>query len=356
MEKIYTYMDEAQCAYLLRKGTLHFDIKEGELYKISGKNLIVGAGEIIMGLDTGAYYYRSYNLYKDNDAELDIVSPENLKKLIFKYSIGFNINTFLAQMIRITNKIMARRQSGLTDDGKAVQDISGAYYKITDSLLELGKKTRFPDIIELSEKMKSELIYETGKIYSQQKSSMQLEVKKEKLDEFSNSYAPNSIICEQGEEGNDMYILNQGRISVLINNNKVAEIEKPGTVIGEIALLLGEKRTATLKAINQVVLTVIKKDNLQEFHDNNKEIFLKIAETLSHRIYNNFEIIRNIDKQVLEEGQTSNKVAGFLTRDRAEAHLKKLKVNLVNLYNKKEYEQLTALIKKSEESIAKYVR
>lgn len=356
MEKIYSYMEEAQYAYLLRNGTLHFEIKDGELYKISGKNLIVAASEIVMGLDTGAYYYRAYNLYKDENAELDIISPENLKKLIFKYSIGYNINTFLAQMIRITNKILAKRQSGLTDDAKAVQDISGAYYKITDSLLELGKKTRFPDIVELAEKHKSELIYETGKIFSQQKSAMQLEVKKEKLDEFSNSYAPNSVICEQGEEGNEMYILNQGKIGVLINNNKVAEIDKSGTVIGEIALLLGETRTATLKAINQVVLSVIKKDNLQEFHNNNKDLFLKIAETLSQRIFNNFQIIRNIDKQTQEEVQPDNKVAGFLTRDRAEAHLKKLKVNLNNLYNKKEYEQLPGLIKKAEESIAKYVR
>jgi pimeloyl-ACP methyl ester carboxylesterase len=52
--------------------------------------------------------------------------------------------------------------------------------------------------------------------------------------------------------------------------------------IGKITLLLDEKRSATLKAIDQVKLAVVRKDNLQEFHKTHEDIFLKIGATLSH--------------------------------------------------------------------------
>lgn len=356
MEKLYNNLDEPRCAYLLRKGNVYFEIQDGELYKITGKNLIVAASEIVLNFKSTSYsyYYRAYNFYKDDDAELDEISPENLKKLIYKYSIGYNMNVFLAQMVKITNTILAKRHDIIKDDTKVVHEIAKIYYEVCDSLLDLGKKTKFPDIIQLSEKLKSELIFETGKIFSQQKEAVQFDVKKEKLNEFSNSYPPNSIICKEGEEGNEMYILNKGIIGVLINGNEVARIEKSGTVIGEIALLLGETRTATLKAVDQVVLSVIKKHNLQEFHKNHDDIFLQIGETLSKRIYNNFQMIQSIDQHTKEK--TDERFTGFLSRERSQIYLIEFEKKLSDLYKKKEYKQLPELIKKLKSSIKEYAK
>ncbi|MDY6933918.1 MAG: cyclic nucleotide-binding domain-containing protein [Spirochaetota bacterium] len=360
MEKIFNSYDEANCAYLLRNGNVYFEIQDGELYKITGRNLIVAASEIILNFNSDSYYYRSYNLYKDDDSELDEISPKNLKKLIHKYSIGYNLNIFLAKMIKITNEILSKRQSTQTEDVRVVHEIAKTYFDIANSLLDLGKKTKFPDIIQLGERFKNELIFETGKIFSHQKSGMQLEVKKEVLDEFNISYSPNSIICKEGEEGSEMYILNKGMIGVLINENEVARIDKPGTVIGEIALLLGETRTATLRAIDRVVLSIIKKDNLQEFHRTHEDIFLQISETLSKRIYNNFQIIENIDEQMQNKAskqrKTTEKVAGFLSRERAEVHLIDLEKSISDLYEKKGYKELQALVDRLEKSINQHTR
>jgi CRP-like cAMP-binding protein len=353
MEKIYGYLDEAKCAYLLKNGAVYFEIKDKELYKISGTNLIVAAGEIILNYNSDEYYYRAYNFYKDDKAELAEISAENLRKLALKYSIGYNMNIFFAQMIRMTNKILAKRQSAISGDIKTVHDISGIYYEITNSLLDTAKKTKFPDIIQLSEKYKNELIYETGRIFSQQKSPAKMQMENKKSDAFNISFAPESIICNEGEHGSEMYILNQGRIGVLINGNQVAEITQPGTVIGEIALLLGETRTATLKANDQVELSVIKKDNLQEFHKSREKFFLEIGETLSKRINNNFEIINDIDQRTSEK--PDQKVAGFLTKDRAEKYLIQIEKDISELYRKKEYEQLIATIKKAKSAKEKYI-
>lgn len=353
MEKIYNHLDEADFAYLLKNGTVYFEIKDKEIYKITGKSLIVGANEIILNYDPDKVYYREFNFYKDENAELAKISPENLKKLINKYTVGYNMNIFFAEMIRITNKILAKRQTSCTKDVTAVHEISKLYYETTNSLLELGEKTRFPDLKSLAAKQSSELIFETGKIFSHEKSSTQLEVKKEKLDDFNISFAPNSIICKEGDEGNEMYILNSGRIGILIGNEQVAEINEKGTVIGEIALLLGEKRTATLKAIDQVTLSIIKKDNLVEFHKTHEDIFLHMGITLSHGIHNNFQIIRNIDDQC--KIKTDQKVAGFLDRNRAERYILELKKNVTDLYESKEYVQLPELIEKLETGVSKYV-
>ncbi|MFH0976191.1 MAG: cyclic nucleotide-binding domain-containing protein [Spirochaetota bacterium] len=353
MQKIYGYQDEADCAYLLKSGAVYFDIKEKELYKISGKNLIIAAGELILNYNSDAYCYRAYNFYKDENAELAQISPENLKRLALNYGVGFNMNIFFAQMIRMTNKILAKRQSAISGDVKTVHDISGIYYEITNSLLDIAKKTKFPDIIQLGEKLKNELIYETGRIFSQQKSPVKMQMGKKDSDAFNISFAPESVICNEGEQGNEMYILNHGRIGVLINGNKVAEIDQPGTVIGEIALLLGETRTATLKANDQVELSVIKKDNLQAFHKSREKFFLEIGETLSKRINNNFEIINDIDKRSGEK--PDQKVAGFLTKDRAEKYLIQIEKDICELYRKKEYEQLIDTIKKAKDAKEKYI-
>lgn len=145
-----------------------------------------------------------------------------------------------------------------------------------------------------------------------------------------------------------MFILNKGIIGVYINDFKVAMIDKPGTVIGEISLLLGEKRTATLKAVNQVVLSVIKKENLPDFHKNHQDVFFQIGETLSQRLYNNFDLIQKIDEQIHEK--PIEKVGGFLTIDRAKLKLNELKSELNTLYNTKRYEQLPELINLAEGS------
>lgn len=353
MQKIYSYLDDAKSAYLLKQGIVFFEIKEGELYKISGKNLIVGAGEVIMNLDSSGPLYRAYNFYKDDESKIAEISPANLNKLIYKYSIGYNLNIYFAKMIKMTNEILSKRQARLSEDGIAVHEIAKIYYQVTKGVEDFAKLSRFTDIVEIGQKLRNELIYETGRILSQQKASVELEVKKEKLDEFNISISPNSVICNEGEEGNEMYILNKGRIGVLIQGNQVAEIDKPGAVIGEIALLLGETRTATLKAIDHVTLSVIKKDNLVDFHKNHENIFLQIGITLAKRVHHNFQLIHNIDQQLAENPQ--EKVAGFLNREKAEKYLKDLHDTVEYVYEEKEYEQLPDLIAKVEECKKKYI-
>lgn len=58
---------------------------------------------------------------------------------------------------------------------------------------------------------------------------------------------PGDTLVEQGEPGNELYLLLDGVLAVMVDGDEVAEIG-PGAILGERASLEGGKRTATLMA------------------------------------------------------------------------------------------------------------
>jgi CRP-like cAMP-binding protein len=61
-------------------------------------------------------------------------------------------------------------------------------------------------------------------------------------------YPKGSAICKECDQGDELFILQAGSLEVEVGGVKVATIDKQGTVFGEMALLLSEKRSATLRA------------------------------------------------------------------------------------------------------------
>ena len=58
---------------------------------------------------------------------------------------------------------------------------------------------------------------------------------------------PGDTLVEQGEPGNELYLLLDGVLAVMVDGDEVAEIG-PGAIVGERASLEGGKRSATLMA------------------------------------------------------------------------------------------------------------
>jgi CRP-like cAMP-binding protein len=111
-----------------------------------------------------------------------------------------------------------------------------------------------------------------------------------------------SIICREDTAGKEMYILKSGMIDVYIRDNKVASISEPGAVFGEMALLLGEKRTATLKARNNVVLTKISIDDIKEIVKKQSDILTGLVSSLARKHYQNVKKINTINEILIEKG------------------------------------------------------
>jgi hypothetical protein len=70
-----------------------------------------------------------------------------------------------------------------------------------------------------------------------------------------------ALLTEQGEPGDDIYLLLDGLLGVWVDGAQVAELG-PGAVIGERALLEHGRRTATLRAVTGCVIATAARDQI----------------------------------------------------------------------------------------------
>lgn len=61
-------------------------------------------------------------------------------------------------------------------------------------------------------------------------------------------FAPGDIVCRLGEPGDSMYFINNGTLEVLDAEQRIIALLEEGDLFGEIALLLDQPRTATVRA------------------------------------------------------------------------------------------------------------
>ena len=62
-------------------------------------------------------------------------------------------------------------------------------------------------------------------------------------------YQKGDIICHQGDSGQYIYILQSGKLGIYKDENLVSEYTQVGTILGEMSIILGDERSATIKAM-----------------------------------------------------------------------------------------------------------
>lgn len=79
---------------------------------------------------------------------------------------------------------------------------------------------------------------------------------------YPRSWNTGTLIIKQGEEGECMYVIEEGEVEV-IRGGKSISVLKCGQIFGELALIYNCTRTATIKAKTDCKLWVIKRDCFQ---------------------------------------------------------------------------------------------
>jgi len=69
-------------------------------------------------------------------------------------------------------------------------------------------------------------------------------------------------VVTQGEEGNELFLVLNGVVSVIVDDEPLAELG-PGAVLGERAVLEGGKRTSTVQAVTDVKVAVASPDQIE---------------------------------------------------------------------------------------------
>mgnify|MGYP000256192674 FL=1 len=73
---------------------------------------------------------------------------------------------------------------------------------------------------------------------------------------------PDEYVFKQGDKGNTAFLIISGALNVEIDGKKVGKMES-GEIFGELSLILGEQRKASIKAIVPTEIIEIKKNALE---------------------------------------------------------------------------------------------
>ena len=96
------------------------------------------------------------------------------------------------------------------------------------------------------------------------------------------------ILFNEGDIGDSCYIVMSGRVQAIKNHGENNEIIlgelKKGDIIGDMALITGEKRSATIKAVKLSRLIYISKKSFENVMYNNPKALMEVSKTLINRL------------------------------------------------------------------------
>jgi hypothetical protein len=101
-------------------------------------------------------------------------------------------------------------------------------------------------------------------------------------------YQDGEAICTQGEPGDRMYILTSGSVRVLVSRNRGKAVETArrgqGDVVGEMSIISGGPRMATLEADGDVRTLTIERQMFEKLLRERPEIALAVMRVLCARL------------------------------------------------------------------------
>jgi len=104
---------------------------------------------------------------------------------------------------------------------------------------------------------------------------------------FGKSFRKGTVLFREGDLGREMFIIQQGKVQV---RKRVGKAEEPlaelsaGEFFGEMALLIGMDRSATVEVIEDSKLLVINPETFASLLKSDIEIALKMLKKMAARL------------------------------------------------------------------------
>ena len=129
-------------------------------------------------------------------------------------------------------------------------------------------------------------------------------------------------IVERGEEGASMYVVAEGLLGVYVPQDDSDDLLKvadfiPGQFMGEMALLTGELRSATVKAETDALVYEVTKDDMELLLEKRPEIAESLSQIMAQRLLEREAFMQNLpaEQQAVEvenfASQLLDKMRGF---------------------------------------------
>jgi small-conductance mechanosensitive channel/CRP-like cAMP-binding protein len=120
-------------------------------------------------------------------------------------------------------------------------------------------------------------------------------------------YARGEVVFRQGDHGDSFYILRHGLMHLFIKNQEsriILDVNlNPGTFFGEMSLLTGQPRSATIEALEESELLMLNKEDFHYLLADNLDLQKLISHVIAER--------ESINRRKMQEEATAAEAAKF---------------------------------------------
>ena len=140
------------------------------------------------------------------------------------------------------------------------------------------------------------------------------------------TFKSGAILLEEGAEDHKLFVLIEGQVEVLRKGTQVSYVDEPGSLFGEMSVLLDMPYSASVKALSTVKAYVI--DDPIGFLGSQAEIALELAALLARRLYYTTSYLVDLQQQAAgrrEDLDLVDKILAQLEQSPDDAKAKKKK-------------------------------
>jgi CRP/FNR family transcriptional regulator, cyclic AMP receptor protein len=149
------------------------------------------------------------------------------------------------------------------------------------------------------------------------------------------------IVIEQGNIGNRAFLIESGRVEIYMRDAKDRTVKiaeaGPGAIIGEMALITGGRRSASIRTLEDAVLIVISARDIEESVGQPNGLFQHVMKLMAERLRDtNAKLVQqNLELAEIEEAthMTVKNIAFHVPNEKQEAFKKELVPLLDRLKN-----------------------
>lgn len=282
-------------AYIMREGEENrgefFIIKSGKIevynphFVDEGKNIILGVGDFFGVIPCMANRTNMETIRAIEDTVAILVKKEQFPGLISKnVGVALKMIRYFSKQLRYFDEMLGKilaRSPGFSDEADINVLFKMGEYYYNKSSFEYAHyaysaylKNGVGDFLNEAEVKKEKL----SKVF----------VRRPQKEGKFLSFDDKSIIFLEGETGNELYVIQDGRVKIskFVNNEEVLlDILKRGDIFGEMAIIENRPRNASAFAEGRVVLMPIRKEDFESIVRTYPAVASRIIELLSERIW-----------------------------------------------------------------------
>jgi CRP-like cAMP-binding protein len=134
-------------------------------------------------------------------------------------------------------------------------------------------------------------------------------------------FEADAVLMREGGQESKLYILIEGEVAVLKGNILVNTQSEPGTIFGELSVLLDVPHTATVKAVQPTRAYVV--DNAQRFLQSTPEMAFHLSRLLAKKLNSITGYLVDLKKQFEDQEDhlgMVDEVLESLLNQQVEAH------------------------------------